>query len=61
MNEYHCVNCKFFEDRSTDKLLAGHCKKYSQPLNFYDWWEKCDMCIKEGKMMDDKMIKAVEK
>lgn len=45
MTDYYCENCKFFEDKSTDKLIDGFCKKYNQPLNFYDWWEKCDKCI----------------
>lgn len=45
MNNYHCDNCEFFEDKSTDNLIDGYCKKYNQPLNFYDWWEKCNECI----------------
>ncbi len=49
MTDYHCENCEFFENRSTDKLIDGYCKKYNQSLNFYDWWEKCDKCIEEGK------------
>lgn len=45
MTDFYCENCECFEDRSTDKLIDGYCKKYNCPLNFYDWWEKCDKCI----------------
>lgn len=47
MADYYCENCEFFEDRSTDKLIDGYCKKHNQSLNFYDWWEKCDKCVIE--------------
>lgn len=47
MTDYYCENCEFFEDKSTDKLIDGYCKKYNQSLNFYDWWEKCDNCVIE--------------
>lgn len=60
MTDYHCENCEFFEDRSTDKLIDGYCKKYNQSLNFYDWWEKCDKCIEEGKMTELEYLKQQE-
>ena len=47
MTDYYCENCEFFEDKSTDNLIDGYCKKYNQSLNFYDWWEKCDNCVIE--------------
>lgn len=49
MTDYYCENCEFFDDRSTDKFIDGYCKKYNQSLIFYDWWEKCDKCIEDGK------------
>lgn len=65
MADYYCENCEFFEDRSTDKLMDGYCKKYNQPLNFYDWWEKCDKCIidtlqAENAALRERLGKAVE-
>ena len=60
MTDYHCENCEFFENRSTDKLIDGYCKKYNQSLNFYDWWEKCDKCIEEGKMTELEYLKQQE-
>lgn len=65
MTDYHCENCEFFEDRSTDKLIDGYCKKYNCPLNFYDWWEKCDKCIidtlkAENAALRDRLERAVE-
>lgn len=48
MVDYHCMlDCKFFEDRSTDGITDGYCKKYNQSLVFYDWWEKCNGCYRE--------------
>lgn len=65
MTDYHCENCEFFEDRSTEKLIDGYCKKYNQSLNFYDWWEKCDKCIidtlqSENAALRERLEKAVE-
>lgn len=47
--------CEFFEDRSTNYIIDGYCKKYSQPvaLDFCDWWIKCDKCIDEQKMTEE--------
>ena len=56
MPDYHCENCEFFEDRSTDKHIDGYCKKYSQSLNFYDWWEKCKDCIIETLQIENKIM-----
>lgn len=47
MTDYYCESCEFFEDKSTDKLIDGYCKKYNQSLTFYDWFEKCDKCLIE--------------
>lgn len=65
MTDYHCENCEFFEDKSTDKLIDGYCKKYNQSLNFYDWWEKCDNCVietlkAENANLRERLDKAVE-
>lgn len=65
MADYYCENCEFFEDRSTDKLIDGYCKKYNQSLNFYDWWEKCDKCMietlqAENAALRERLEKAVE-
>lgn len=64
MTDYYCENCEFFEDKSTDKLIDGYCKKYNQSLNFYDWWEKCDKCIietlqAENAALRERLDKAV--
>lgn len=58
MADYYCENCEFFEDRSTDKLMDGYCKKYNQPLNFYDWWEKCDKCIIDTLQSENAALRA---
>lgn len=65
MTDYYCDNCEFFEDKSTDKLIDGYCKKYNQSLNFYDWWEKCDNCVietlkAENASLKERLGKAVE-
>lgn len=65
MTDYYCENCEFFEDKSTDKLIDGYCKKYNQSLNFYDWWEKCDNCVietlkAENAALRERLEKAVE-
>lgn len=66
MADYYCENCEFFENRSTDKLIDGYCKKYNQSLNFYDWWEKCDKCMietlqAENAALRERLEKAVDK
>lgn len=66
MADYYCENCEFFENRSTDKLIDGYCKKYNQSLNFYDWWEKCDKCMietlqAENATLRERLGKAVNK
>lgn len=58
MADYYCENCEFFEDRSTDKLINGFCKKYNQSLFFYDWWEKCDMCIIDTLQSENAALRA---
>ena len=58
MTDYHCENCEFFEDRSTDKIIDGFCKKYNQPLTFYDWWEKCDRCIIDALQAENAVLRA---
>lgn len=65
MADYYCENCEFFEDRSTDKLINGFCKKYNQSLFFYDWWQKCDNCVietlqAENAALRERLEKAVE-
>lgn len=65
MADYYCENCEFFEDRSTDKLIDGYCKKYNQSLEFYDWFEKCDKCMietlqSENAALRERLDKAVE-
>ena len=65
MTDYHCENCEYFEDRSTDNLIDGYCKKHNQSLNFYDWWEKCDKCVietlqAENAALRERLSKAVE-
>lgn len=61
MADYYCENCEFFEDRSTDKLIDGYCKKYNQSLEFYDWFEKCDKCMIETlKAENDSLKKRLE-
>ena len=65
MADYYCENCEFFEDRSTDKLINGFCKKYNQSLFFYDWWQKCDNCVIETLQAENAALrqwleKAVE-
>ena len=65
MTDCYCENCEFFEDKSTDKLIDGYCKKYNQSLNFYDWWEKCDNCVietlkAENAALRERLEKAVE-
>lgn len=65
MTDYHCENCEFFEDRSTDKLIDGYCKKYNQSLFFYDWWQKCDNCVietlqAENAALRERLENAVE-
>lgn len=61
MTDYHCENCEFFENRSTDKLIDGYCKKYNQSLIFYDWFEKCDKCIEEEKMTEQEIERCLER
>lgn len=58
MADYYCENCEFFEDRSTDKLIDGYCKKYNYLLNFYDWWEKCDKCIIDTLQAENAALRA---
>ena len=58
MTDYYCESCEFFEDKSTDKLIDGYCKKYNQSLNFYDWWEKCDKCIIETLQAENAALRA---
>ena len=58
MTDYQCENCEFFEDRSTDKIIDGFCKKYNQPLTFYDWWEKCDRCIIDALQAENAALRA---
>lgn len=65
MTDYYCENCEFFEDKSTDNLIDGYCKKYNQSLNFYDWWEKCDNCVietlkAENAVLRERLSRAVE-
>ena len=65
MTDYYCENCEFFEDKSTDNLIDGYCKKYNQSLNFYDWWGKCDNCVietleAENAALRERLEKAVE-
>lgn len=58
MADYYCENCEFFENRSTDKLIDGYCKKYNQSLNFYDWWEKCDKCMIETLQAENAALRV---
>ena len=58
MTDYYCENCEFFEDKSTDKLIDGYCKKYNQSLNFYDWWEKCNNCVIETLKAENAELKS---
>ena len=65
MADYYCENCEFFEDRSTDKLINGFCKKNKQSPFFYDWWQKCDNCVietlqAENAALRERLEKAVE-
>ena len=54
MSDYHCENCKFFEDRSTDKLIEG------LKCVIADISEQCEQLKAENAALRERLEKAVE-
>lgn len=61
MTDFYCENCECFEDRSTNKIVDGYCRRYNQSLIFYDWFEKCDKCIEEEKMTEQEIERCLKR